>query len=229
VNTRWGARRQSAGALALLLLADGCGGSGLDPPDRLSDGSTPPPVPAELQSIDGAVLVGTRVVRGRDLEHEPYVDCLKNVAGGAPGVAVERVTADGRTLTFATADRRDLIACDGAPRALEPRGSWCGEASGRWEVGGRIADGRLGITNCLSADREPVAYVFVNPAPRARWLVVDHDHFREIYDASDPYPVRISTTDRIDEDTSSLKVRVRSYDADGKKVGDEVLQAVVAG
>ncbi len=72
-------------------------------------------------------------------------------------------------------------------------------------------------------------YVFVNPAPRARWLVVDHDHFREIYDASDPYPVRISTTDGIDRDTSSLTVRVRSYDADGKEVGDETLHAVVAG
>ena len=223
------ARRLTVAALALLVAAGGCGGSGLDAPDRLSDGSVPPAVPAELRGIEGAVLVGTRVVRGLDLEREPYVDCLKDVPGGAPAVAVERVTVDGRTFTFATADRRTLIACDGAARALEPRGRWCGEASGRWEVGGRVNDGRLGMTNCQTADRKTVAYVFVNPAPRARWLVVDHDHFREIYDASDPYPVRISTTDGIDKGTSSLKVRVRSYDADGKEVGDETLHPVVAG
>jgi hypothetical protein len=223
------ARRRAVAALALLGLAGGCGGSGVDAPAHLSDGSVPPTVPAELAGVDGAVVAGTRLLRGLDLEREPYVACLKDVPGGSPAVAVERVTADGRTLTFATADRRTLIACDGAPRAEEPRGPWCGEASGRWEVGGRVNDGRLGMTNCLSAGRKTVAYVFVNPAPRARWLVVDHDHFREIYDASDPYPVRISTTDGIDEDTSSLKVRVRSYDAAGKEVGAETLHAVVAG
>ena len=223
------ARRLMVAALALLAVAGGCGGSGLDAPDRLSDGSVPAAGPAELGGIDGAVMVGTRVVRGLDLEDEPYVDCLKNIPGGAPAVAVERVTAEARTLTFATADRRNLIACDGAPHALEPRGPWCGGGSGHWEIGGKINDGRLGMTNCLSADRKTVAFVFVNPAPRARWLVVDHDHFREIYDASDPYPIRISTTDGIDTDTSSLKVRVRSYDAEGKELSDETLHPVVAG
>jgi hypothetical protein len=216
-------------ALALLLAAGGCGGSGLDAPAHLSDGSVPAPVPAELEGIDGAVVAGTRVIQGLDLEREPYVDCLKDVPGGAPAVAVERVTADGRTLTFATADRRTLIACDGAPKADEPRGPWCGGANARWEVGGKVNDGRLGMTNCLSAAGKTVAYVFVNPAPRARWLVVDHDHFREIYDTGDPYPVRISTTDGLDMDTSSLKVSVRSYDADGKELSDETLHPVVAG
>jgi hypothetical protein len=225
----WGARRRIAAALALLVVAGGCGGSGLDAPKHLSDGSVPPALPAELSGIDGAVMVGTRIVRGQDLEDEPYVDCLKDVPGGAPTAAVERVTVDGRTLTFATADRRTLIACDGAPHSEEPRGAWCGNASAVWEVGGKISDGRLGIVNCLSADRKPVAYVFVDPAPRARWLVVVHDHFREIYDASDPYPIRISTTDGIDTDTSSLKVRVRSYDAEGKELSDETLHPVVAG
>jgi hypothetical protein len=224
-----GARRRAVAALALLLAAGGCGGSGLDAPDRLSDGSVPAPVPAELQGIGGAVMAGTRVVRGLDLEDEPYVDCLKDIPGGAPEVAVERVTVEGRTFTFATADRRDLVACDGAPKADEPRGPWCGAGSARWEVGGKVNDGRLGMTNCLSEGGKTLAFVFVNPAPRARWLVVDHDHFREIYDASDPYPVRISTTDGLDSDTSSLKVRVRSYDADGKELADETLHPVVAG
>jgi hypothetical protein len=174
-------------------------------------------------------MVGTRVIRGLDLEDNPYVKCLAEVPGGAPEVAVERVTTDGRTLTFASADRRTLIACDGAPRARERSGTWCGGGVGRWEVGGHVNDSRLDMANCLSRDGKDVAYAFVEPAPRARWLVVDHDQFREIYDASDPYPVRISTTDGIDTDTSSLKVRVRSYDAEGKELSDEKLHPVVAG
>jgi hypothetical protein len=222
------ARRSCAAALAVLAVG-GCGGSGLDAPDRLSDGSVPAAVPAELSGVNGAVVVGTRIVRGLDLEEQPYVKCLGEVPGGAPQVAVERVTAEGRTFTFATADRRSLWACDGAAKGREGSGLWCGGGVGRWEVGGHVNDPRLDISNCLTGSGQRVAYAFVEPAPRARWLVVDHDHFREVYDASDPYPVRISTTDGIDTDTSSLKVHVRSYGADGKKLGDETVHTFVAG
>ena len=41
--------------------------------------------------------------------------------------------------------------------------------------------------------------------------------------------MRISTADGIHEDSSSLTVRVRSYDADGKELADETLDARVAG
>ncbi len=205
------------------------GGSGLDAPARLSDGSTPAPVPDAMADVDGAVLVGTRVVRGLELEEKPYVDCLADVPGGAPPIAVERVTAEGRTFMFVTPDRRTVVACDGAPKAAEPRGPWCSGGVGRWQLGGRVADSRLSMTNCLTAGGDTLAFAFVNPAPGARWLVVDHDHFREIYDASDPYPVRISTADGIHVEGSSLKVRVRSYDADGKELSDETLDARVAG
>ncbi len=62
----------------LLAVAGGCGGSGLDAPDRLSDGSVRRlPFPPTLAGIDGAVVTGTRVVRGLDFEREPYVDCLE--------------------------------------------------------------------------------------------------------------------------------------------------------
>jgi hypothetical protein len=173
-------------------------------------------------------MVGTRVIRGLKLEQKPYVDCLANIPGGSPAVAVERVTAEGRTLTFATPDHRTLVACDGAPGAREPRGAWCGGETGRLE-NGQVNDPRLDISNCLSRDRRTVAYAFMQPAPGSRWLVVDHDRFREIYDARDPYPVRVSTTDGIDANTASAKIRIRSYDAAGKKLGDEIVQTQVAG
>jgi hypothetical protein len=41
--------------------------------------------------------------------------------------------------------------------------------------------------------------------------------------------VRISTADGIHVEGSSLAVRVRSYDADGKELSDELLDARVAG
>ncbi|MGZ8694771.1 MAG: hypothetical protein ACXWYS_04970 [Gaiellaceae bacterium] len=175
------------------------------------------------------MLAGTRVVRGLELERKPYVDCFADLRIAAPANGVERITAEGRTFTFVTPDRRTVAACDGAPKASEPRGTWCGGGAGRWLSGGRLSDSRLGIVNCLTASGDALAFAFVNPAPRARWLVVDHDHFRELYDVSDPYPVRISTADGIHVEESSLKVRVRSYDADGKELADETLDARVAG
>ena len=82
---------------------------------------------------------------------------------------------------------------------------------------------RLKGLNIAALQVTPVHYLF---KPDADATV---EHFREIYDASDPYPIRISTTDGIDTDTSSLKVRVRSYDAEGKELSDETLHPVVAG
>ncbi len=201
----------------------------MHPPDRLSDGSTPPAVPAALAGIHGAVMTGSRVLRGQDFEAEPALDCIKDIPGGAPPAGVEAVTVDGHTLTFGTADRRRLVACDGAARQREPAGRWCGTAATRWLDGGAIEDPRLDLANCLNADGATVAFAWVVPAPRARWVVVDHDRFREIYDASSPFPIRVSTTDGIDSDTSAATIRVRSYDASGKEVGDETVNAQVAG
>ncbi|HEU5211230.1 MAG TPA: hypothetical protein VFU10_00510 [Gaiellaceae bacterium] len=224
-STAW----RPAAAATLLLAAGGCGGSGLLAPDRLSDGSTPPALPAALKGIEGAVMTGTRTLHGRDLEDAPAVDCIKNMPGGAPPLAaVEAVTVDGHTLTFSTADRQRLVACDGAARR-RPSRRWCGTATTRWLGGGGIEDPRLDLANCLTADGATVAYTWVVPPARARWLVVDHDHFREVYDAGSAYPVRVSTTDGIDVKTSSATIHVRSYDAAGKEVGDDTVNAQVAG
>ena len=227
--TRSTAWRPAAAATLLLAAAGCCGGSGLHAPDRLSDGSTPPAVPAKLAGVPGAVITASRILRGQDFEAQPALDCIKDIPGGAPPAGVEAVTVDGHTLTFATADRQRLVACDGAARQREPAGRWCGTATTKWLDGGRIEDPRLDLANCLTADGATVAYAWVVPAARARWLVVDHDHFREIYDASSPFPVRISTTDGIDDTTSSATIHVRSYDASGKEVGDETVNAQVAG
>jgi hypothetical protein len=174
-------------------------------------------------------MTGTRTLRGGDLEREPAVDCLKNVPGGAPLVGVEYVTVDGTTLTFATRDRAQLVGCDGAARSREPSGTWCGMQTTRWRAGGSISDPRLDLANCLTAAGDTVAYAWVVPASRARWLVVDHDHFREVYDASSPYPIRVATTDGIGTATSSATVHVTSYDAAGKEIGAEKVRAQVAG
>jgi uncharacterized ParB-like nuclease family protein len=229
VAARVTAWRPAAAATLLLAAAGGCGGSGLHPPDRLSDGSAPPAAPSALTGIHGAVMTGTRMLRGSDFAAEPALDCIEDLPGGAPPAAVETVTVDGHTLTFATADRQRLVACDGAARQREAAGRWCGTATTRWLDGGSIDDPRLDLANCLTADRAAVAYAWVVPTARARWLVVDHDHFREIYDAGGPFPVRVSTTDGIDDATSSATIRVRSYDTFGKEVGDETVNAQVAG
>ena len=216
-------------AATLLLAAAGGCGSGLHAPGRLSDGSSPPALPAALKGIDGAVMTGTRTLRGRELEDEPAVDCIKDIPGGAPAAGVEAVTVDGHTLTFPTADRQQLVACDGAAKRREPSGRWCGTATTKWLDGGGVEDPRLDLANCLTADGATVAYAWVVPSASARWVVVDHDHFREVYDAKSPYPLRVSTADGIDVKTSSAAIHVRSYDTAGKEVGDDTVNAQVAG
>ena len=229
MRTLLAARRGTAVALVALALAAGCGGGdSFDPPERLADGSVPRPVPAALAELEGASMTGVRVVRGLQLEQNPYVDCIER-AGGAPAVAVERVAASGRTLTFARDDRSQVVACDGAAYAREPSGHWCGLATTDWLAGGRLADGRLDLANCLGADRSTVAFAWVTPAPRARWLVVEHDDFREVYEQSGPLPIRVATTDGIDETTSSVRIPVSSYAADGTKLSGGTVELQVAG
>ena len=231
MRTLLAARRLgTAAGLGALAVAGGCGGGdGFDPPARLADGSVPPPVPAALAELEGASMTGVRVVRGLQLEQAPYADCIDRAPGGPPAIAVERVAASGRTLTFATDDRQQVVGCDGAAQAREPSGPWCGLAVADWLAGGRLSDGRLNLANCLSADRSTVAFAWVTPAPRAGWLVVEHDDFREVYEQNGPLPIRVATTDGIDEDTSSVRIPVSSYAEDGTKLADDTVELQVAG
>jgi hypothetical protein len=218
---------RAAASLAVLALTTGCGGG--HTPERLSDGSTPPRIPGGLHGVGRALMTGVRVIRGLDLEQKPYVDCIGELAGGAPTVAVERVTASGRTLTFATPDRRLIVGCDGAAQSREPSGSWCGETETRWLGGGRVEDARLDLANCLDGGGATVAYAWAEPFSRARWLVVKRDGYREIYELSGPLPVRVATTDGIDEKTSRATIDVAWYGADGSKLAQRTLKLQVAG
>src|SRR5262249_59104950 len=139
--------RRAAAATLRVVAAGGWGGSGLRAPDRLSDGSTPPALPAALTGIDGAVMTDTRTLRGGDLEDEPAADCIKHVPGGALATGVAWVTVEGHTLTFLAADGQQLVACDGAARQREPSGRWCGTATTKWLDGGGIEDPRLDLAN----------------------------------------------------------------------------------
>jgi hypothetical protein len=220
------ARRFAAAAALAVALVAGCGGDG-HVPAALVDGARPPPVPAALTDLDHALMTRLELVRGRELEHEPVVECIGQVAGGAPTMAAVRTTATGRSATFATRDGRGLFGCDGAARSREASGPWCGYASAPW--GRRLADGRLDLANCIASDRSTVAFAWIQSLPGARWLVVEQDGYPEVYEVRGALPVRVATTHGIDEETSSVSIRVASYRVDGRKLGEQVVDLQVAG
>jgi hypothetical protein len=178
-----------------------------------------------LRHVDGAV-----VTRARQLPAASRAvrRCAARFRGVdlPTGEAVERTGVDGRSLTFATGPL--VFSCDGAAAALEGDPRDCGGAAGKL-AGGVLADGRLQLSNCLAASRDPVAFVWVEPRPGARWLAVRRDGWAEVYEARRGLPVRVATTDGVALSAASLTLRLAEYDADGTELGERELSFGVAG
>jgi hypothetical protein len=182
--------------LALLcicaLATTACRGS--HAPTRLLDGEVAPAPPVPMEGVRGhvartAVRVVPDVLRSRD----PAVrTCLRQ---GSPGddrrSAVVRIGVTGESVTFRTSKGRALVACDGAAT----RGgnvSWCGRAYGRLRRG-RLSDPRLDLA--CSASGKPLAFAWIEPGRRARYVVVRHPAYAEAYVVAAGLPVRVMTSD----------------------------------
>jgi hypothetical protein len=103
---------------------------------------------------------------------------------------VERVGVNGRSITFTTADG-GVTACDRSIRVRTIFALWCGGSA--WLLRhGQVSDPRLDI--CTSRRARPViAFGWINPIRRARWIVVDQPGYREVYPVTGGLPVRVST------------------------------------
>lgn len=141
---------------------------------------------------------------------------------------LEVVGIHGRSLTFYAARRTSLAGCEASARAVEPRvGPWCGVAHGRL-FDGRLRDGRLSMVNCRDEDGRTVAFGWIEPMARARWLIVRGDDALEVYPVVSRYPVRVTTKD-VDTRTSSALFEVAQYGSDGRKLGGGRVAMRVAG
>jgi hypothetical protein len=68
---------------------------------------------------------------------------------------------------------------------------WCGGSA--WNLRGRkVSDPRLDV--CYDRQGRPViAFAWINPVRRAKWIVVDQPGYREAYPVAAGLPVRVST------------------------------------
>jgi hypothetical protein len=213
---------------ASLLATTGCGGGTSRP--RLVDGSRVAELPAALKRLDGAVLTRTRVVAAKEVDQHAMDACGFVPRDGGTAV-VERVGLNGSSITFAGTGS-SLYACDKIPdpaTAADPDlpwgGVWCGGSAGRFS-GGTLDDPRLDL--CSNTEDDVVAFVWVEPGAKTKWLVVSDAGTQEVYDVAASLPVRITTTHGIDP-AGRASFHVGAYGADGTRLRESTLSARVAG
>jgi hypothetical protein len=218
---------RGAAPLAVLLVActAACaprsGGDG-EAPHELADGSattrwTTPP----LEDVEQPIRTRVRVVRAGEVARA--VDRCARGGWSVPptGDAVLRAGAYARTVTLRGTGGRGLYACDGTGSR------WCASVFGRL-VRRRLADPRLDLVSC-PPERQPVAVAWIEPSARARYVVLHHPGFAEVYPTAARMPVRVASHAAIDVDHSTATFHISEHAADGRKLLEYELRTSVAG
>lgn len=215
-----------AAALGALVALAGCGGDEMSSP-QLADGTRPEALPTVLDGLDGGVMTRTRVLTAAEIDPARLRAC--GVPGADDTPVVERVGVRGTSLTFA-GGRTWLNGCGAIPNpARDPDrpfgGTWCGVSVG-FVVDGGLNDPRLSL--CTNAEGELTAFIWVEPQPATRWVVVVDGGTREVYEVAASLPVRVTTTARVNPE-GSASFEVEEYAAGGTKLRAYPLDAVVSG
>jgi hypothetical protein len=203
-----GLRLLGAPALALTLLAAGQAARGEQP------------------RVSGATRTSLYLRRAGEL-----AATLRECRGRGPRewsagtIVVDRRIGRRRTLSFRSADGRFLDSCDSIGVRIEGR-RWCAPSIGTL-YGGRLRDPRL--TLCQPAGGKPVAFIWVTPRVRARWIVVLQGRRADLYRVAAGLPVRVSSGRHIRVRGSSATFFVRQYDARGRLLVRQTIAARVAG
>ncbi len=207
--------------LALLIPALATG-SGAHVPRRLIDGSVPHAVPAPLRAR-GSTFVMTAVrLRTVSQISRRVASCVPGERLPATEVVVERIGVDGRDLTFLGLGST-IEGCDRNPHANGR--PWCGGAGWIYRHG-RVSDTRLVI--CQEGHGKPVvAFGWINPLPRAQWIVVDQPGFREVYPVVAHLPVRVTTVSGLSR-REGVTFHLGEYDARGVLLARRSVTAAVA-
>jgi hypothetical protein len=203
-----GLRAAGAPALALTLLAAGHTARGGQPP------------------VPGATSTTVRVRHAAELSH-----ALGECRGRGPRewrpdtLVVDRRSGGRRTLAFRSADGRFVDSCDSIGVRIEGR-RWCASSTGTL-YGGRLRDPRL--TLCQAPRRKPVAFIWLTPRRRARWVAVLEGGRAVLYRVVAGLPVRVSSDRNIRVSGSSATFHVRQYDVRGRLLERGTIVARVAG
>jgi hypothetical protein len=222
------ARAVSVLALVLLAVA-GCTGDAPPPPTRLSDGSPARPPPVTLSGVDGPrIATRARVVPpGEAKRHAATAACIGS-RGAVADVAVERIDADGLTVTFRDPEGESLYGCDSDDRSGGGTNGerWCAHAFGLLAAG-RLRDPRLSL-GCRDTDGRPVGFAWVQPSADTAYVVVSRDGYSAVYPVAGGLPVRVGT-ENVDIESSSATFDVAEHARDGRRLRVYELEAAVSG
>jgi hypothetical protein len=141
---------------------------------------------------------------------------------------VRRVGVDGASVTYRTASGRGLVACDGRALGAGHGLTWCGVALAQVRDE-RLLDPRLDLASCSTLSGDSIAFTWVEPGPRTRFVAAGRNGFVEVYPVVAGLPVRVATTSGIDLDTSSASVDVSEHDPEGRRLRSYTLRTPVAG
>jgi hypothetical protein len=214
-----------AAAVSAVFVAAGCEHGGRRPTRLLDDRAALHFTPVR-ESVVAAGRVLARSELGRRLDACISADDRADVA--ADTTVVERMSVAGESLTFANRDHSGVFACDaGIDAAGEREPPWCHTVFGEL-AGGRVLDPRLDVI-CRDRERRPLAYVFVDPVPAARWIGVRQRGYVELYEVLGGLPVRVASTSGIDLGQAGVRLEVAQYDAEGQELVSGELEATVAG
>jgi hypothetical protein len=103
--------------------------------------------------------------------------------------------------------------------------SWCGRAYGRLRRG-RLSDPRLDLA--CSASGKPLAFAWIEPGRRARYVVVRHPAYAEAYVVAAGLPVRVMTSD-VDLEHSRATFDVSEHASNGRRLRTFRVETQVAG
>jgi hypothetical protein len=218
--------RRSAPLALVVAAAAGCSGEDHPAPSVLLDGTPARPPPVLLEGVaDPTLLNRVRVLRRGSLAPGSQIGRCGSAAD--PGrIVVERVGVSGASVTFSDSHGRELHGCD-ATRVREADGtSWCGHAFARLRSG-RLLDPRLSIT-CRGGHGDPLGFVWIQPGPRAAYVVVARSGYREAYPVVAGLPVRV-TTDDVDLAAATASLLLSEHARDGRQLRSYELEARVSG
>jgi hypothetical protein len=204
----------------------GCGGG--SPMSRtLLDGSRARPPSLDLDNVgEPAIQTRLRVWPAGRYDLRRLAACPASGVRVPKGrTIVERIGVTGESISFGDQAGRTLLGCDNTLGPKEKGHLWCGEAAGELE-GGRLTDPRLDV-NCQTADRRPIAFVWIEPGRRARYVAVDQSGYTEVYTVTGGLPVRVSTT--TDEGSDQVTIAYSEYDGRGNLLRRAALRSTVAG
>ena len=211
-----------------LLLGTSCG-EHATPPPALLDGSSASRPAVRLEGVARPAVSTTTLVVPTDRARDPLVRSCRSQPWSEPpaGRAVLRIGVVGASVTFGRRFGRGVRACD-ATRLRVHGQRWCGVAYGRLVRGG-VQDPRLDVGGCASHDGRPVAFAWVQPRSRTRYVVVHHRGFAEVYETAAGLPVRVATNELVDLARSGAGFEISEHDASGGLIDRYELDAQAAG